>query len=174
MSSDVLSKLRPFAETNATLGSRDFRARWETWTTVNASLVDSETTRLAAAGYAGDVPAKMYRAARYYFKSRPPSLTRRPRATNSTPYIALAPGLLAAMDNHISARTRDAHHPKPALLLNDFLASCDASTTQLMTTEVERIVQQGSLDSQRALAKIKKTYKNRYFRAARSTAAVRA
>ena len=131
---------------------------------MNAAVIDQESQRLLNLGYEGDVVGKLYRAARYYFKTRPPTLERAPRAKNTTAYIALAPQLLQAMDAHIEQCTRDRGHAKPAALYTDFLASCTEDLVALLTSEVARIVEQGQVDAASAALKIKKTYKNRYFR----------
>lgn len=164
----TLERLRPFAATNANLTGKEFRAKWNNWCVIHASLIDAETDRLRQLGYDGDVLGKLYRAARYYFKTHPPTLEPATRSKNSTSYIALAPQLLQAMDRHIQSKTRNSAHEKPADLYTDFLASCDAKLVELLTSEVSRIVEQGSVDAHAAAAKVKKTYKNRYFRQTRS------
>ena len=164
LGASTLQRLRPFAATNADLNGKEFRAKWDGWCTINAAVVDAEAGRLRDLGYCGDVHGKLYRAARYYFKTRPPTLERAPRSRNSTAYIALAPQLLAAMDQHIVVRTRKHVHAKPAVLYTDFLASCSSDLVTLLASEITRIVDQGGVDTDAAASKIKKTYKNRYFR----------
>jgi hypothetical protein len=167
----TLERLRPFAANNSNLSGKEFRARWDTWCIVNAAVIDAEVDRLRILGYEGDVPSKIYRAGRYYFKTRPPSLVRAPRSHNSTAYIALAPMLIRSMDAHVVAHTRNCAHSKPAVLYNDFLASCTPEMVALLAQEAERIMEQGMTDAYAAAAKIKKTYKNRYFMRTRAVLA---
>ena len=60
-------------------------------------------------------------------------------------------------------RTRDYAHAKPANLYTDFLASCTPELITLLGQEADRIMEQGFIDAHAAAAKIKKTYKNRYY-----------
>ena len=168
LSSEVLARVRPFAEANADLPGRQFRAQWDGWIVANRTLLDTEATRLAANGYAGDVDAKVYRSARYYFKSRPPTLERKTRATNSTPYLSIAPQLISSMDGHIAAALRSTQHAKPAELFATFMLNLEAAgLTALLASELARFMEHGGLDATAAERKLKKTYKNRYFRVSR-------
>ena len=157
---EVLASLRPFAERHANLSSSEFSTYWVWWCKTNEELIVTETVRLRALGYDNDVTMKMRRAARYYFKNRPPRLepTRR---TNRCVYMALAPQVLRAMDAHLRQYV-SADSAKPAALYAHFLAN-NSHLAPLLVEEIERMRTQGGFDDVKSLAKIKKTYKNRYF-----------
>lgn len=157
---DILALLRPFAQRHALDTSAEFKTHWETWCTMYAALIDAEAACLKAQGYDGDTRMKLYRAARYYFKKSPPSLEPQRRA-NRCAYITLAPQLLQAMDAHLRGFVFT-KSVKPAALYTDFLAK-RSDLAPLLTTEIERMHIQGGFDAAKALSKIKKTYKNRYF-----------
>ena len=157
---DILALLRPFAERHALTTSEEFKRHWETWCMIHTALIDAEAARLKDQGYDGDTRGKLYRAARYYFKNSPPRLEPQRRA-NRCAYITLAPQLLQAMDAHLR-KFVSAESAKPAALYTDFLAK-RADLAPLLVTEIERMRVQGGFDADKALAKIKKTYKNRYF-----------
>ena len=157
---EILASLRPFAERHALTTSAEFKSHWDLWCTMNATLIDTEAARLKDQGYNGDTHGKLYRATRYYFKNSPPSLEQS-RRSNRCVYITLAPQLLQAMDEHLRTFV-SSDSAKPAALYQHFLAT-RTDLVPLLTTEIQRMLVQGGFDNARALAKVKKTYKNRYF-----------
>lgn len=158
---NVLAKLRPFAQLHAALSSKDFKVKWELWCKTNELLIAGESSRLADLAYTGDVESKLYRAARYYFKTRPPTLTPR-RKSNSTPYISLSPVLIQSMDAHIRASLDISEPQPPATLYSQYVAT-HTDLMPLFTAEAERLRVQAGLSDEAILLKFKKTYKNRYF-----------
>ena len=75
----------------------------------NREAIDSEVKRLTGAGYQGDAEDKMYKAARYYFRSRTRNRKTRVTAspdgetkTTTRRYITVPKTLLASMDQHIA------------------------------------------------------------------------
>ena len=163
---NVLDKLRPFAQLHATLPSKEFKAKWELWCTTNELLISAESRRLQNLDYSGDVLSKLYRAARYYFKTKPPTLTPR-RRSNSTPYLSLSPVLLQSMDAHIHTNLAKNESQPPAALYSHYIAT-HTDLVPLFTTEAERLRDQANLSDEAIASKFKKTYKNRYFLIARA------
>jgi hypothetical protein len=164
---NILSSLRPFAARHADLRSTEFTIQWEWWCKTNEVLIEAETVRLRKMGYDNDVLTKLYRAARYYFKNCPPRLEPR-RRINRCVYMTLAPQVLQAIDAHLRTFVSP-DSAKPAALYAHFLAT-NTALVPLLATEIERMRMQGGFDDAKALAKIKKTYKNRYFLMTQATA----
>ena len=164
LSYDALMVLRPFAQTSASLPRQAFKDKWCTWLAINAQIVEAEEARLTREGYKGCVRDKMYKSARYYFKNRPPSLAKKPRARNANPYIALAPAILSMMDAHIASASRSSSRAKPSTLYTEWALSLDDAAKATLGSELGRSMAQGGLTSEEAAIKVKKTYKNRYFK----------
>lgn len=167
---DVLAKLRPFAQLHATLSSKEFKVKWQLWCQTNELLIAREFSRLEDLAYTGDVESKLYRAARYYFKTRPPTLTPR-RKLNSTPYISLSPILIQSMDAHIRVSLGRSDSPAPAVLYSRYIAT-HTDLIPLFTAEAERLQVQAGLSDDAIIVKFKKTYKNRYFLLTRGAPAI--
>ena len=47
-----------------------FREAWDKFIKDNRAVIDRENRRLVKLGYDGDVPNKMYKSVRYYFKNK--------------------------------------------------------------------------------------------------------
>lgn len=167
---NVLAKLRPFAQLHATLSSKDFKVKWQLWCKTNELLIAQESSRLEDLAYSGDVESKLYRAARYYFKTKPPTLTPR-RKSNSTPYISLSPVLIQSMDAHIRAGLGISDSQPPATLYSLYVAT-HVDLIPLFTAEAERMRVQAGLSDDAIVMKFKKTYKNRYFLLTRKSPAI--
>lgn len=163
---NILEKLRPFAQLHSSLSSKEFKTKWEVWCTTNELLIASESRRLVSLDYSGDIISKLYRAARYYFKTKPPTLTPQ-RKSNSTPYLSLSPVLLRSMDTHIRANLAGTEPQPPATLYSNYIAT-HVELIPLFTAEAERLRDHANLSDDAIASKFKKTYKNRYFLMARA------
>ena len=148
-------QLNQFAKLHQHDDRRDFKDAWERWVENNQAIINIETGRLQANGYEGDVVDKMFKSARYYFRKKP---AQKPEAKDRRKYIGLDRALLDAMDTHIGNTNKDT---KPAAAFDAF---CQGNS-QLIIQEATRLLQGGYLSKEEITQKIKKTYKNRYFKA---------
>jgi hypothetical protein len=98
----------------------------------------------------------MYKAGRYYFRKKDFSETVQPQERRN--YISMEHEVLNAMDNHIHTIMNNTDFT-PANGYGDF---CQAHV-ELLREEIKRLCDAGQIDAQSLAAKIKKTYKNRYF-----------
>lgn len=134
---------------------KDFKEAWQIWIEDNKDLIDDETRRLTGLGYDGDVIDKMFKSARYYFRKKS---TEKKEPSKRRNYVGSQKELLDAMDEHI----------KTSILLGDFKPSdgfddfC-SSNVDIIKEQIAQLMQSGIIDSNEMKAKIKKTYKNRYF-----------
>ena len=134
---------------------KDFKEAWKIWTEENEYIINDETIRLNNLGYNGNVIEKMFKSARYYFRKKS-NEKKQPKKRRQ--YISVTRELLDAMDSHIQQNifNKD-YQPKTG-----FISFCKANETMLIET-LTRMLEQGITDSELIEAKIKKTYKNRYF-----------
>lgn len=135
----------------------DFRRHWSIWKDGHNAEIQRETAELEARGYKGNVDQKMFKSARYYFRNK--------KKEKSTPkkrrkYISLRRPFLEDIDRHISD-VAVVEQQKPAFAFNHFCGSPEYN--KYMESERLRLKELG-LEVALIDDKIKKTYKNRYFR----------
>ena len=124
-----------------------FREAWLKWSEENISNILEEERRLVGLGYKGDVREKMYKSVRYYYKNKDNKESSPKKRRN---YCRICPKVLEAMDKHIRENDK-----KPSLSFNDFI-----ETHRMLVVEAKADL----ADVRDIDLKIKKTYKNRYFR----------
>lgn len=153
-SEDVMKQILNFSKIHQHDTRDDYKEAWSNWIIINDDMIAMETRRLEELGYVGDVEDKMYKAGRYYFRSKNPNKT---KPCNRREYISMSPQMIQAMDSHI-ADTASNNNFTPANGYNWF---CEANE-ELLLREITILKQLGKLDADDLISKIKKTYKNRY------------
>jgi hypothetical protein len=144
------SKIHQFDERN------EFKEAWSNWIVVNNSIIEDEIKHLVELNYDGDIMDKMYKSARYYFRKK---TIEKKEPTKRCTYVGLLKELLASMDNHIKSNI-DKKDYKPSEGFSDFCKE----NIELLKKEIERLISYNIKDSLQIKNKIKKTYKNRYFK----------
>ena len=129
-----------------------FNEAWKKWVEEHQSITCLENRRLKNIGYEGDVLYKMYKSARYYFKNKGISEKTPKKRRN---YIRIDKTILSIMDIHINKMNAG----KPAVLYNNF----DLKYKELLGP-LKANLQEGGLTQDEIAVKLKKTYKNRYFK----------
>ena len=133
-------------------------------------MVNREVTRLEELDYNGDILDKMFKAGRYYFREKAPkkkasaaqassaqaSAPPEPAKKKTRDYIVMDPVLIQAMDAHLKLKMK-AQSFKPAVAYTDFCLQ----HSEILQKETLRLLQ--NITKEKLTAKIKKTYKNRYF-----------
>lgn len=152
-SEDVMKQIMDFSKLHQHDTRADYKDAWTSWINMN-DMIALETRRLEELGYVGDVEDKMYKAGRYYFRSKNPNKTK-PRDRRE--YIPMSTQMIQAMDSHI-AETAINNNFTPANGYNWF---CEANE-ELLLKEITILKQSGKLEADDLISKIKKTYKNRY------------
>ena len=135
-----------------------FKEAWNIWVKENSETVLNEINRLLELGYSGNIEEKMFKSARYYFRKK--SIEKKTPQVRRK-YIGVTKELLESMDTHIRENImKDDYMPK-----NGFVDFCLNNTIILKET-VTKICSDKTMDSDAKTIenKIKKTYKNRYFR----------
>jgi hypothetical protein len=134
---------------------KDFKEAWERWVEDNTELIEVEVSRLNRLGYDGDIIDKMYKSARYYFRKKS---TEKKEPVKRRIYVGSQKDLLEQMDHHITSNIKTDDF-KPSDGFDDF---CNKNK-ELLKEQVTMLFRLGITDSNEIKAKIKKTYKNRYF-----------
>lgn len=134
---------------------KDFKEAWEIWLEENTNLVDDEVRRLTNLGYDGDINDKMFKSARYYFRKKS---TEKKEPAKRRIYVGAHKELLETMDEHIKKSLKSGDF-KPS---DGFDEYCKQNI-DVLKEQVNMLCQAGFTDSDEIKAKIKKTYKNRYF-----------
>mgnify|MGYP006110872979 CR=1 FL=1 len=135
----------------------EFREAWDAWTRENECIIEREKTYLNSLGWKGDLGDKMYKSARYYFKNK--SIKQRD-AKKRRQYATIDKKFLVDMDKHIN-EVAFVENMKPAHAYNNFTSRQDYSGK--MDEQIEHF-QNSDWKEVDILNKIKKTYKNRYYR----------
>ena len=151
-SQEFLQELLAFVEVHRLDDVPTFNEEWKKWIGRYQSLICLEDRRLKNIGYKGDVLIKMYKSARYYFKNKGISEKTPKKRRN---YIRINNSILSLMDTHIEKMKVG----KPAVLYNDFNENYERILDPLKTQLGEK-----GLDQDEIALKLKKTYKNRYFK----------
>jgi hypothetical protein len=182
----VLEQVTAFAGVHRYDDRKTYKDAWTAWLTGDAiaGLLTAEIARLKCLGYKGDVADKLFKSGRYYFRGKtqtqtnqtqtnqtnqtqtPAAKSRKPRAK----YVTVSRSLLDAMDDHIERGVRSNEAYTPAIGFADFW------NAHALTAEVASLFERYATATATATAatantiantihaKIKKTYKNRYFR----------
>jgi hypothetical protein len=126
---------------------KDFKESFSTWRQENKELIMDEETRLTELGYTGDIVDKMFRSARYYFRTK---TTKKPVGSRKR-YTQLSPLFLEMMNRHLEINKQ----LKPAI------------SYDLFCIEYHREIEDESrlieTTGECAQLKIKKAFKNKYF-----------
>jgi len=134
---------------------KTYRAAWENFNHTNEDILLRECMRLKELGYTGDCYDKMYKSARYYFRQK---IVSKKEPKQRRKYFACDRDIIDAMDQHITIGIDDTNF-KPSSGYDAFISS----HIELIKKEITRMINHDFTDSEYIIAKIKKTYKNRYF-----------
>ena len=154
---NIVDALTEFAKTHEHDCNADYKEAWVLWCGENEELIRTETGRLTGIGYDGDVLDKMYKAGRYYFRTKKTVKTTPKTRRN---YISLNGALISKMDEHIE-KNISREEFTPAHGFNLF----ENAEAEAIKDEITRLNEETKDDDVQVemAQKIKKTYKNRYF-----------
>lgn len=134
---------------------KTFKEAWNVWIDDNDNLVNYEYRRLKELGYNGNIFDKMFKSARYYFRKKS---TEKKEPAKRRIYVGTRKDLLEAMDEHIKSNINSGNF-KPSDGFDEFCKQ----NINILKEEITILCHAGLTDSNEIKAKIKKTYKNRYF-----------
>ena len=151
----MVQSLFNFAKIHQHTERKSYKEAWESWVKENRDEIDREEQRLKSLGYQGDVITKMYKSARYYFRTK--SVTKE-KPKERRKYIAANTDIIVLMDDHISDNIQKSDY-RPSTGYDDFCKN----HVDIIRQTVQDFIQSGLTDTTEISNKIKKTYKNRYF-----------
>ena len=128
--------------------NKEFKAAWKMWTDIHSAEIEKETAKMKQEGYSGDVAEKMYFSARYYYRKKAireqTELNTPDEKTPRKKYESIDKQVLVQMNDQIVLQFQT--NNKNTTPSKAFAQYCD----QYSIAEDD--------------AKIKKTYKNLYWR----------
>lgn len=151
-SEEFITELYKFSKIHQYDDRGTYKEAWKTWIEENEVAIGYEVRRLNEIGYDGDTIEKMYKSSRYYFRKK--STEKKEPSVRRT-YVGVSQNLLDSMDKYIS----ESLGTKPAISFNEFCKT----NIDILQEEVKRLCSKNIIDPNEIKAKIKKTYKNRYF-----------
>lgn len=114
-SEDFSDDLCSFAKINQYLPRVDFKEKWEEWIVEKSEKIQEETQRLERLGYKGDVQVKMFKSARYYFRTKTSNEPKKRRQ-----YVPQNREVIKEIDEFIASdMKREDFTPKSSFLLWD-------------------------------------------------------
>jgi hypothetical protein len=131
-----------------------FQDNWMVWCRGNEMTIENERVRLLNSGYKKDIYEKMYKTVRYYLKNK--SIVKKEPKKRRI-YVSLDKDFLDEIDKHVNDNGLTLS-PKESFKNfengSEYIKYYDISVKNL---------KEYGLDEIEVYAKIKKTYKNRYF-----------
>ena len=152
-SKEFIDKAYHFAQNFKDNDIESFKKYWKRWICDNESIIEKEKRLLYTNGYEGDIDVKMFKMVRYYLKNKTDKKTSKRRK-----YISLNKKLLDEINSHI----KKSLHLKPEIAYNNF----EKEYNLLITNELKELKQH--LNENLSKEKIKKTYKNKFYRVKKS------
>lgn len=150
---DFTNILFEFAKIHQLDDKETFKEAWKIWIQENDEEIKLECNRLLLNDYKGDIIEKMYKSARYYLRNKS---TEKKEPHNRRKYINISKELLEQMDIFIN-NNKDL---KPKI---SFIEFCN-QYQQSIKESIIQMCKNGITESGLIQEKIKKTFKNRYFR----------
>lgn len=155
LNEQFITELFKFSKIHQYDSQKDFKEAWVLWREYNIELVEYETRRLNSLGYNGDVNNKMYKSARYYFRTKN---TEKIEPAKRKVYITSQKTLIDAIDDHIKTKLSEKNY-KPS----DYFERFYDDTNDAIQRQITAYNESGFTDKKEIKNKIKKTYKNRYY-----------
>ncbi len=170
LSDEIMLLITQFAKMHQYDDRHSYKEAWEDWYTVQQDVLEREVSRLEQLGYKGDVLDKMFKAGRYYFREKKQvvevaranevganEVGKKTTDKKKRKYIVMNPEVILAMDQHLKNAMKQPDF-KPA---KDFVQFCEQNL-EMLRREITSLKEQ-DIEGDQIAAKIKKTYKNRYF-----------
>jgi hypothetical protein len=155
-SPDVVKLLFEFSKLHQFENRKDYKESWEQWVKDNEETISCETRRLTQLDYSGNVVDKMYKSARYYFRSK---TTAKVEPKKRRKYSACNRDFIENMDTYILENYKKNNEFKPSDKYSEY---CEQNK-DLLNDEIERIKKEDHYSNEVILDKIKQLFKKRYF-----------
>lgn len=160
----VVQAITGFAKIHQFDDRHDYKQAWKEWCDEHREMLDVEAKRLETSGYTGDVYDKFFKSGRYYFRNKKNVKT---EPVERKKYVGLSRNILREMDNYIDnnvvKHTDKETTTSPAAAFDIF---CQENNECLLN-EITILLNEYNLNNTEITAKLKKTFKNRYFQKVR-------
>ena len=165
-SNDFANQLFIFAKTHLDDTNKEFKTAWSLWTEANSDQIQKEISRMKDAGYEGNVEDKMYFSARYYYRKKAIRATTTEDAeaeeeedkTQRKKYESMEKTTLKQMNDHILSQ-----------IYCDQDVSDSIVRSIMPSKSFENYCSKYGISAEDA--RIKKTYKNMYWRISKKLSA---
>ena len=166
LADETMSLITQFAKIHQNDDRHTYKAAWQGWLMEQRGLLETEVLRLKALGYTGDVEDKMFKAGRYYFRSKKAEEEEKEKekkekkgvTKKKREYIIMNHQIIQAMDEQLQNIINDTKFT-PA---DGYRIFCE-NNINILRTEIIRLTQNKTITAEKMSEKFKKTYKNRYF-----------
>ena len=168
LTDEIMALITQFAKIHQFDDRHTYKEAWTHWLEIHRDFTEREVNRLHQLGYKGDVEDKMFKAGRYYFREKVqvavaaavPVSAATAKKNTTRDYIVMAPEVIQAMDAHLAVIIKNKDF-KPAAAYTQF---CEQHI-ELLRIEIRRLLGENKTkeNADKMVAKLKKTYKNRYF-----------
>ena len=160
---ELNQELSRFAKNHQYDHRKDFKNAWNQWREENDELFQIEIKKHEELGYQGEIEDKIFKSARYYFRKKliatekkAPAIPEKEKKTTNS-YINVNKELLEIMDEYLKKNIQ----LKPAKSFTNF---CDENQ-ETIEKEIEFLYNVKNIKTHDEIkGKIKKTYKNRYYK----------
>ena len=153
-SQEFIEILYSFSKIHQYDDRKKFKEAWKEYLEDNDEIFANEINRLEQLGFTGDIPDKMFKSARYYFRKKTIDKNKDKKARQA--YTCVSKELLASIDNHIKSELLKELQMKPSIYYTNYYQA----NKEFIENEI-RLLNNDNYDIERN--KIKKTYKNRYY-----------
>lgn len=172
-SKEIINLLEDFAKLHQYEGSKDYKESWNNWLKEDeiAHELEEEQSRLVKQGIIGDVMERLYKSSRYYYRKKINKPDSKPQSRKK--YEGLSKEVLRNMDSQIIREINGnidmSEHEKiisrftPSKSFNSYMNENPDCVTDLISEPAEG-AEERRVQTSNALDKIKKTYKNRFYK----------
>ena len=151
----IMNMLQEFSQIHKYDDKETYKEAWENWTKENEEIINNEEKRLTNFGWTGNIKSKMFKSAKYYFRNKS-NIEKEPKKRRN--YTRVTTDLRMTIDRHIVCSIKENTY-KPSDGLDNFYKLHD----DIINEEYQNFNKLG-FSKNVVDEKIKKTYKNRYFK----------
>jgi|TARA_B110000285_G_scaffold235528_1_gene317831 hypothetical protein len=172
-SKEIIDLLEDFAKLHQYEGSKDYKESWSNWIKEDeiSRELEEEQSRLVKQGIIGDVMERLYKSSRYYYRKKIHKPESAPKTRKK--YEGLSKEVLRNMDAQIireingnidmSENEKIISRFTPSKSFESYINENPDSVNDLITDPADS-AQEDRFQRENALQKLKKTYKNRFYK----------
>lgn len=156
LSNEIMEEMEYFSKMHQYDERKTYKEEWDKWWNREEIqvLINKETERLREIGFQGDISKKMFISSRYYFRKKKDE-----KIENNKSLKEKKKGCCKLRFNHDELKLFDEH-----ILEHIHQCSPSCSFNDFIQTKIDIFKKtHENVNEELLLAKIKKTYKNRYF-----------